>query len=79
MLRDRRTDMASRIARSRAETGRVSRIGGHDFVHWLVNPSRDRSAAYEAAGIRTRRRGDTLLVHCMDEDAAKDIDRAAET
>lgn len=54
------------------------RIDGSDFVPWLVNPSADRIQAYEEAGLRLHIEGDTLYVHCFDEDDARRIDREKE-
>ena len=45
------------------------------FVAWLSHPSDDRIAAYRKAGIRCRRRGDELFVHCADRDDAAVLDR----
>jgi hypothetical protein len=69
--------MGNRSACARPDTDDTVRIDGTDFTKWLVNPSADRVSAYAAAGIRTHRRGDTLLVHCFDEGMTRDIDRAA--
>ncbi len=54
------------------------RIGGVEWVKWLVRPSADRIEAYGTAGIRMRTRGDVLLIHYMDEDEARAIDRAVD-
>ena len=57
------------------ETVRIDRI---DYTPWIVRPSTERTAAYKTTGIRSRLRGETLLVHCCDEDIARDIDAKAE-
>lgn len=42
---------------------------------WMSCPSDERIAAYRAAGIRCKRRGEELFVHQMDTDMATKIDR----
>ena len=71
MLKDRKP-------RFRKPVVETVRIDGFDYTPWIIRPSTERTAAYKAAGIRLRRCGDTLLVHCCDEDTARDIDAKAE-
>lgn len=47
---------------------------GAHYPAWLICPSKERVAAYRAAGIRCRRIKDELFVHHMDTDEAAKID-----
>lgn len=49
-------------------------INGAHYLDHISFPSNDRVKAYRAAGVRCRRFGDELYVHCADKDDAGKVD-----
>jgi hypothetical protein len=50
-------------------------FGGVYYTAWMSFPSKERIAAYRAAGLKCRRVGDELFMRGVDCDSASDIDR----
>lgn len=53
-------------------------FNGAEYVGWMAYVSKDRMAAYRAAGVRVRKVGSDVFVHHMDKDEALRVDDAVE-